>query len=59
MNEFPCKTVGCELKVSYTPKHVIGVDRVIEKQVSSKLKEPSKTVYLTCENQHVHPYRVT
>lgn len=52
---FPCKEQGCPLMVMYqrlTAPGGIGFQ-------TRELPLAQVVVYLTCENQHTHPYKVS
>ena len=55
--DIPCKTSGCDEKISYRPMKVYGVVEIEEKLRGSNSKS-TKIVYLSCPKGHTHPYEV-
>jgi hypothetical protein len=56
MTQFECKEPGCPLKVHYQREEIPGARMWRNRSDETVL---TKTVYLTCDNGHTFPYRVT
>jgi hypothetical protein len=50
---FACKTQGCDQEVTYEPQPTQGLAYPGQRPGGDTL-----TVYLTCPEQHTHPYQV-
>jgi hypothetical protein len=52
--QFACKEEGCDQQVTYAPEAIPGLiyDR------PAGLGQRTRTVYLTCDDGHTHPYQV-
>lgn len=53
--QFKCKEVGCKKIVIYIPNRIPGIGEANNEEND---KNKQKTVYLTCDDNHTHPYAV-
>jgi hypothetical protein len=56
--DIPCKTSGCNAKVTYVPVKVYGLIGKVDKRLERTDPTATKTVYLTCSQGHTNAYEV-
>lgn len=58
--KFTCKESGCNKEITFDPNEniIVSLNESYNFGKKKVREEREVTAYLTCENNHTHPYRV-
>lgn len=61
LQKFKCKEPGCDQEIIFDPTENIlsSLNESFSFKKKKEQVEKEVTAYLTCSNNHTHPYRVT